>query len=125
MSDRKPIELDPGHGILWQKESDNPKAPIYSGVIEIPSNLTGRAEIALWRYESKAGKPYLKVIVQPPYKRTGDPGARGQERRSRDDDGARAYRDRDQISERAPQRRQDPRDNPPADEKFDDDDVPF
>lgn len=121
MSNRKPIELDPGHGILWQKESDNPKAPAYSGVIEIPSNLTGRAEIALWRYTSAAGKPYLKVIVQPPYKRTGDPGARGQERRSRDDD-ARSYRDRDRdrTSERAPQRRQDL----PPDEGFDDE-IPF
>ena len=118
--DPKPIELEPGEGVLWQSKSDHPKAPAYSGLIEIPRNLTGRAEIALWRYESKGGKPYLRVLVQPPYKKTGDPGARGQERRSRDDDGARAYRDRDRISERAPQRRQDP----PPDEGFDDE-IPF
>ena len=66
------LELDPGHGVLFQATSDNPKAPEFKGSIEIPPNLTGRLDISLWSYTSKAGKPYLKVIVQEPYKRGGD-----------------------------------------------------
>ncbi len=66
------LELDPGHGVLFKTSFDNPKAPEFKGSIEIPANLTGRLDISLWSYTSKAGKVFLKVIVQEPYKKDGD-----------------------------------------------------
>ena len=113
MTDKKrewsELELDPGHGLLFKNNSDNPKAPEFKGSIEIPPTLTGRLDISLWSYTSKAGKPYIKVIVQEPYKKGGDDGRPAR--------GGGAFR--------APNAAQN-RSAPPAPkDDIDDDDIPF
>ena len=113
MTDKKrewtELELDPGHGVLFKTSFDNPKAPEFKGSIEIPPNLTGRLDISLWSYTSKAGKTYLKVIVQEPYKKDGD--------NERPAQGGSAFRASSAASARTA---------PPAPkDDFDDSDIPF
>lgn len=114
MTDKKrewsELELDPGHGLLFKNNSDNPKAPEFKGSIEIPATLNGRLDISLWSYTSKAGKPYFKVIVQEPYKKGDDGGDRPARGRT-------AFR-----ATSAAQTRSAP---PEPKDDFDDEDIPF
>ena len=50
-------------GAAFKKDNPNPKAPQYSG----PLNVEGKDfEISLWEKTSKAGKPFLSIKVGPP-----------------------------------------------------------
>lgn len=49
-------------GAAFRKENANPKAPQYSG----PLNVNGKDyEIAIWEKTSKAGKPFLSIKIGP------------------------------------------------------------
>jgi uncharacterized protein (DUF736 family) len=54
-------------GTLWKNESDNEKAPMYRGKI----NVEGKEyEIAAWLREAKSGKgKFLSLKIQEPYKK--------------------------------------------------------
>ena len=49
-------------GAAFKKDNANPKAPQYSG----PLNVDGKdLEISIWEKTSKAGKPFLSIKVGP------------------------------------------------------------
>jgi len=49
-------------GAAFRKNNANPKAPQYSG----PLNVNGKdLEISIWEKTSKAGKPFLSIKVGP------------------------------------------------------------
>ena len=54
-------------GVLFKNESDNEKAPMYKGKI----NVDGKEyELAAWLREAKSGKgKFLSLKVQEPYKK--------------------------------------------------------
>lgn len=50
-------------GAAFRKDNPNPKAPQYSG----PLNVEGKDfEISIWEKTSKAGKPFLSIKVGEP-----------------------------------------------------------
>lgn len=55
-------------GAAFLKDSPNPKAPKYSG----PLNVEGKDfEISIWEKTSKAGNPFLSIKVGPPREKKG------------------------------------------------------
>ena len=63
----KPMDLTPGNGALFaNKNSKSEMSPHYMGEIEIPSDMTGRVRISLWKKTSKAGNTYLSVSLWKP-----------------------------------------------------------
>jgi hypothetical protein len=104
---RKPLELDPGFGMLFQNPTANEenRRPQYRGELLIPEGVTGRVEVSLWRRTSKSGKPYLSFAVQVP-------GAGRREKPGAPQSGGRPSGNH--VDRRSP---------PPADDF--DDDIPF
>jgi len=50
-------------GAAFRKDNANPKAPQYSG----PLNVNGKEyEISIWEKTSKAGKPFLSIKIGEP-----------------------------------------------------------
>ena len=57
-------------GAAFRKDNANPKAPAYSG----PLNVDAKDyEISIWEKTSKAGKPFLSIKVGPPREKKPSP----------------------------------------------------
>jgi uncharacterized protein (DUF736 family) len=53
-------------GAAFRKNNDNPKAPKYSG----PLNVNGvEYEVSIWEKISKNGDSFLSLSVKPPFKK--------------------------------------------------------
>lgn len=55
-------------GAAFPRESDNPKAPKYSG----PAMIDGKEyEVSIWQQTSQKGQKYLSLKFGPPYQPKG------------------------------------------------------
>lgn len=53
-------------GAAFPRQSDNPKAPKYSG----PAVIDGKEyEVSIWQQTSQKGQKYLSLKFGPPYKK--------------------------------------------------------
>jgi len=53
-------------GAAFPKKSDNPKAPQYSGTIDVDGK---EYEISIWNKTSKSGNEFLSLSVKEPWKK--------------------------------------------------------
>lgn len=57
-------------GALFKNDSDNPKAPVYKG----PLNVEGKEfKVAAWLRESKNGTKFLSLAVEPAEQKSAPP----------------------------------------------------
>ena len=106
-------EYQPGSGQMWRNNSDNPKAPMWSGKIKIPEGSEGKTmQIAAWfneAYTNKEGydvKENWGLSLSEPGPSHGDEGSRSDSRRERKDFGSLGF-------------------PPPSTRNTEKDDVPF
>lgn len=67
-------EMQPGKGTMWRNQSDNPKAPLWSGKIKIPEDAAGSTmQIAAWfndeftNNEGQTKKENFSLQLSPPW----------------------------------------------------------